>query len=231
MHNYETQNNLEFHISIIMSQNFDNTLRDWSYSLTNAEKRELELFHVRGLLALRHVAIEHDFLRAALDYWSPETHCFKFDYDEICPLPEEFGAIFGFPGRNLIAMPTLREYYYQDFERHLNLTDPDLNRIVCGNEVDLEKLANLYFNRPVSESYHVYRRRAYIFCMFSKLLFANGRVGHACLASVLEHVESGRSPMPTCLGETFRGLDEAKADRKAIRKGSLVLLQVKIRSE
>ena len=54
-----------------MSQNFDNTLRDWSYSLTNAEKRELELFHVRGLLALQNVAIEHDFLRAALDYWSP----------------------------------------------------------------------------------------------------------------------------------------------------------------
>ena len=54
---------------------------------------------------------------------------------------------------------------------------------------------------------------------------------HPCLVSVLEHVESGRSPMLTCLGETFRGLDEAKSDRKAIRKGSLVLLQVKIRSE
>src|SRR6187397_1718171 len=112
-------------------------------------------------------------------------------------------------------MPTLREYYYQDFERHLNLTDPDLNRIVCGNEVDLEKLAKLYFNRLVSESYHVYRRRAFIFYMFSKLLFSNDRVGHACLVSVLEHVEFGKSPIPTCLGETLHDLNEAKADRKA----------------
>ena len=82
------------------------------------------------LLGLKNIAFDSDLLQDALEYWNPNTHCFKFGSDEISPLPEEFGAILGFPSRVLVEIPSLNEYYYKDFERYFNLHTPLLTRIV-----------------------------------------------------------------------------------------------------
>ena len=89
-----------------MSNLFSNVLRDWERTLTHAEKRELEALHLSGILGLKNISLDTGFLLAALKYWDSSTHCFRFNTDEISPLPEEFEAIFGFPSRLLVALPT-----------------------------------------------------------------------------------------------------------------------------
>ena len=143
------------------------------------------------------------------------------------PLPEEFEAIFGFPSRLLVALPTLCEYYYKDFERYFNLHAPLLNQIVIGSEVDLLQFANLYFHLPLTEFYHIYKKRGYLYCALKKYLFAsNNDKGQTCVLSILEGLEVGRSPFPTIVGETMLGLDALKEDKNAPMKGSPILLQV-----
>ena len=68
-----------------MSNLFRNILRDWERILTHAEKRELEALHLSGILGLKNVSLDTGFLHAALEYWDPSTHCFRFNNDEKPP--------------------------------------------------------------------------------------------------------------------------------------------------
>ena len=165
-----------------MSNLFRNILRDWERILTHAEKRELAALHLCGILGLNFFSFDSGFFDAALEYWDPSTHCFRFNNDEISPHPEEFEAIFGFPSRLLVALPTLCEYYYKDFERYFNLHAPLLNQIVIVSEVDLLQFANLNFHLPLTESYRIYKKRGYLYCALNKYLFSsNNDKGQACV--------------------------------------------------
>ena len=182
--------------------------------ITETDRRELESLNLLGLLGLRNIAFDSGFLYAALEYWNPNIHYFRFGSNEISPLPEEFGVILGFPSGSLVEIPPLEEYYYKDFERYFNLHTPLLPRIVRGREVDLTQFADLFCHLPMSESFQVYKRKAYLFCLMSQFLFVNGfnYWCHACLVSIMEGIEGGRTPIPTVLGETMLGLDGLKFD-------------------
>ena len=108
----------------------------------------------------------------------------------------------------------------------IDLHTPLLTRIVRGQEVDLYQFAHLFCHLPMSESSQVYKRRAYLFCLISQYLFVNGfnQWGYACLLSIMEGIEGGRTPIPTILGETMLGLDGLKSDCKSTLRGSPLLL-------
>ena len=80
----------------------------------------------------------------------------------------------------------------------------------------------------MSESFQVYKSKAYLFCLMSQFLFVNefNYWGHACLVSIMAGKEGGRTPIPTILGETMLGLDGLKFDSKFPLRGSPILLQV-----
>ena len=112
-------------------------------------------------------------------------------------------------------MLKLYEYYHKDFERYFNLHAPLLNQIVIDLEVDLLQFANLYFHLPFTESYRIYKKRGYLYYALNKYLFAsNNDKGQACVLSILEGLEAGRSSFPTIVGETMLGLDALKEDKK-----------------
>ena len=113
---------------------------------------------------IKNIAFDSGFLQDALEYWNPNTYCFKFGSNKISPLPEEFCAVLGFPSRVLVALPSLTEYYYKDFEQYFNLHTPLLTRIVRDQEVDLYQFAHLFCHLPISESFQAYKRRA---CLIS----------------------------------------------------------------
>ena len=73
-----------------MAHRFDAILKEWGRVLSDTDKRELESMNLIGLLGLRNIALDTGFLHAALEYWNPDTHCFRFGVDEISPLPDEF---------------------------------------------------------------------------------------------------------------------------------------------
>ena len=139
------------------------------------ERKELDVFHIGGIYGVKGVDLDSDFIHTALEYWDVDTHCFRIGYDEISPLPEEFCAILGFPALDLVVIPRINEYYYKNFERFFNLKDRDLSKIVDGNVVNLKEFARHYFDRPYSESFHIYRRRDFLFCMLNQFFHTSGK--------------------------------------------------------
>ena len=145
----------------LATKTFTQYTHEWCRSLNARDRKELDLFHLGGIYGIKGVDHDLDFIHTALEFWNVDTHCFRIGYDEISPLPEEFGAILGFPAIDLIVIPKVDAYYYKDFERFFNLKDKDLTKIVDGSIVNLKEFARHYFDRPYSESFHVYRRRAF----------------------------------------------------------------------
>ena len=47
-----------------------------------------------------------ELLQAALAFWEPDRHVFRFDYDEMCPTLEEFQAyVPSFANLGVLAVP------------------------------------------------------------------------------------------------------------------------------
>lgn len=78
-----------------MAQSFEKDLHEWLYSFNKSEKRELDGMNIKVLASFRFIKLDLNFLHAAIGLWDAQTHVFRFKIDEICPLPEEFGAIIG----------------------------------------------------------------------------------------------------------------------------------------
>ena len=76
---------------------FESALNSWLGSLGKLEKRELDGMHLGVLVSFRFVKLDLDFMLAALEAWDPNHHVFRFGNNEVCPLPEEFSAILGWP--------------------------------------------------------------------------------------------------------------------------------------
>ena len=64
-------------------------------ALSPPENLSLKQSGFGAILALKQVKLEIGFLDAYLEFWDPDMHVFRFPFGELCPLPEEFGAIGG----------------------------------------------------------------------------------------------------------------------------------------
>ena len=58
---------------------------------------------------LRHLKIDTALLYAAITFWDPKDHVFRFNGQELCPLIEKFAAILGcsLDSTAMIALPDL----------------------------------------------------------------------------------------------------------------------------
>src|SRR6187397_611428 len=107
----------------LVTKTFTQYTHECRRSLNARDRKELDLFHSGGICGIKGVYLDLDFIHTALEFWNVDTHCFRIGYDEISPLPEEFGAILGFPAIELIAIPRIGAFYYKDFERFFNLKE------------------------------------------------------------------------------------------------------------
>ena len=65
----------------------------WVRSFDFSTKTNFTTYKLEGIKALRNVKINWDFLRAAVKFWDPEDHVFRFNTVELCLSIEEFFAI------------------------------------------------------------------------------------------------------------------------------------------
>ena len=211
----------------LAKRTFCGYMDEWCRHLTAKDKKALDLSHMGGMFGVKGMSLDIDFIYSAIDYWNIDTHCFRFFHDEICPLPEEFGAIIGYYSTDLAVMPRINEYYYKDFEHFFDLRGTALKHIVHGNIVDLTEFAHYFYDNP-NPDFRVYKRRAFLYCLFNQLLLVSGKdnEGQSIIISVIEQVESGRNPMPLIVGETMLWLDALRKDSRAPLRGSPILLHV-----
>ncbi|KNA23105.1 hypothetical protein SOVF_026910 [Spinacia oleracea] len=208
-----------------MAMSFENALNSWLGSLGILEKRELDGMHLGVLASFRLVKLDVHFILAALEAWDPNNHVFRFGNNEVCPLPEEFSAILGWPIMPEPCMPSVEEHFFLGFERYLGLKPPLLSAVVYGRGVDLSLLVNYFAGLDVLKAF---RLRALNFCIFARFLFSKQGLGNsdASLIEIVEQFASGRDPMPLVIGETLIGLDILKSDPSPWPSRSPVLFQV-----
>ena len=104
-----------------MAVSFESALNSWLGSLGKLEKRELDGMHLGVPVFFRFVKLDLHFILAALEAWDPNHHVFRFGNNEVCPLPEEFSAILGWPLMLEPCMPSVEEHFFSSFERYLGL--------------------------------------------------------------------------------------------------------------
>lgn len=210
----------------IMDRNIEYALDCWTRDLSNSMKSEIRTYHCDVLAHLRLVRLDMPFLHAAIRFWDPNTHTFRFNNNEITPLPEEIGAIIEWPKDGLPCMPDFSEFYYQFFENFLGLEKHEVADIVHGHEVNLLKLVSRF--RGMGRISPAFRRRAFIYCLFCHYLFpyTSENLGIAPVISIVEQCEVGRSPTMLCAGELMLSLDDLKKDPSFPLTCCPIILQV-----
>lgn len=193
-------------------------------SLPYAEKEELKRYNLHTLISLRQVRIMWDFLRAAAEFWDSELHLFRFGEKELCPLPEEFGAMLGFKFTSTPVIPTSSRNTAPRYTSLLGLEKDDLERILEGERVNFLPLISL-----LKRSDHVERRtRALVLCLLGGFCFYHGGTnsGPASLINISESLRDDQNLAPMIVAETILCLDRLCEEPKGEFSGSPLLLQV-----
>ena len=72
-------------------------IRPLLQSLGGEDWQKLNVFHLSVFQSLHLCKINYPFLHTVAQFWDLKTHVFRFNNFKICPLPEEFRAILGYP--------------------------------------------------------------------------------------------------------------------------------------
>ena len=138
-------------LSMANNQNFPHsTIHDinrWIRSFDFSTKSNFIGYKLEGVKTLRNVKIKWDFLRAAMKFWDPEDHVFRFKTAELCPTIEEFSAILGYdPGKKYVAIscdPRHREI----LSNALGLPTSITSSMIEGHMVNLRAVLSRLINK------------------------------------------------------------------------------------
>ncbi|XP_056687037.1 uncharacterized protein [Spinacia oleracea] len=204
-------------------------VRRWLRALTPTEKALLKEYHLEALLGLQQINIDYNFLHATLSFWDSDHHVFVFRGTEICPLPDEFAAILGYPTNATPATPGTIEEGKTTIGAFLGLDANTLAEIVVGDEVNLEKLVKHHFRPSKNMTEQKLNIRALVFCLLNHYLLSNnnGEFGDIRLIPLISQMESCYSIIPLVVAETLLSADELKKDAKSeYLKGIPLLLHI-----
>ncbi|KAI8568250.1 hypothetical protein RHMOL_Rhmol02G0184000 [Rhododendron molle] len=148
---------------------------------------------------LRNIRLRPELLRAAVSFWDPEVHVFRFGDQELCPTVEEFRAYLGGFGSGEVIIPPVRESAYRVLVAALGLSDNAARYLV----------RNGHLNDLRDMTYQTRRMIALCMCLLAAYLLVPS-AGHAssALASVVVQVEARKDVIPMVLAETLIGLDK-----------------------
>ena len=209
-------------------ESYQKSINKWINALTTEEKAEFKSIHLDGLFCLKQIRVDYNFLRAACGFWDPQQHVFCFGKNEICPMPDEFSAILGFPTATHPAVPRLSTSFVTSYERLLGLTSVEAKDMVDGRAVNMLKIVQKFRDPVTNLTEKRHRRRALCLCLLNLFLFVDGGgdMGDASLIHVVEQIDADCSPVPMILVETLTCVDLVRADANQCFFGSPVLLQV-----
>ncbi|KAI8535409.1 hypothetical protein RHMOL_Rhmol10G0171800 [Rhododendron molle] len=152
---------------------------------------------------LRYTEACPELVQAAMVYWDPTMHVFRFYQDEMCPTVEEFQA------------------YLRAEELSAS--------VIQGEELNIAHLIELYGLEGALGDYveQAHRCLVLLLCALaaSMLILVNERVCPS-LVSIALQMNSRKNIMPIVLAETLMGLDLVKSGQADSFSGCPLLLQI-----
>ena len=156
-------------------ENYSRAIKKWMNNLSAEEKLEFRAYHLDSLFSLKQVRVDYEFLRAASTFWDPGQHVFCFRNNEICPHPDEFSAIVGFPTNTHPAIPFPSTSFNRSFERLLELTVAECRDIVDGKVINVLKIVQKFHDPVTNLTAKRHMRRALCLCLLNEFLFVRNR--------------------------------------------------------
>jgi len=110
-------------------------------------------------------------LNACFERWDPDLHVFRFPFGELCPLPEEFGAIGGW-SRTIVpvGIPWAMNFRSR-FRSILFMSDAEMDDLLVGGRIHMVKFAKRYSDPLNCHISPLTRRRALFFCLVQRYSF------------------------------------------------------------
>ncbi|KAI8568257.1 hypothetical protein RHMOL_Rhmol02G0184000 [Rhododendron molle] len=166
---------------------------------------------------LRNIRLRPELLRAAVSFWDPEVHVFRFGDQELCPTVEEFRAYLGGFGSGEVIIPPVRESAYRVLVAALGLSDNAARYLVRNGHLNAMRLIELF--SPPGDLRDMTLLAAY-------LLVPSAGHASSALVSVAVQVEARKEVVPMVLAETLIGLDTVRFGETETFGGSPLLLQI-----
>ncbi|KAI8568254.1 hypothetical protein RHMOL_Rhmol02G0184000 [Rhododendron molle] len=212
-----------------MALSLTGLLRPWLASMEGVDWLNFRAHGFYSMRYLRNIRLRPELLRAAVSFWDPEVHVFRFGDQELCPTVEEFRAYLGGFGSGEVIIPPVRESAYRVLVAALGLSDNAARYLVRNGHLNAMRLIELF--SPPGDlrdmTYQTRRMIALCMCLLAAYLLVPS-AGHAssALASVVVQVEARKDVIPMVLAETLIGLDKFCSGETETFGGSPLLLQI-----
>ena len=192
-------------------------IRPWLDELDGMGWLNFRDHRLHSLRYVRDVTIRPELLHAAVQFWDPEVHVFRFGFHELCPTVEEFHAYLGGFNLDIPVVPVYGIGYADILSRKLGLSNNAARSMMEGGVINIARLISQF--RPEGFALCLGILAAFLFVR------TDGQANSA-LVGVAMQIEERKDVAPMVLAETLIGLDRVRAGQTNIFEGSALLLQV-----
>ncbi|KAH7850123.1 hypothetical protein Vadar_028261 [Vaccinium darrowii] len=200
-----------------MAVSFSALMRPWLDDLDGLDWLHFRGHRLTSLRYIRDVSIRPELLRAAIQFWDPEVHVFRFGLHELCPTVEEFHAYIG--GFDLVEpIISLQGVGFAPvLSSKLEISNNAAKFLIHGGFLNVPRLIEGFRSNNF----------ALCLCLLAAFLFVQSD-GHASpsLVGVAMQIEERKDVAPMVLAETLMGIDGVHAGRTNVFEGSPLLLQL-----
>ncbi|MBY3556027.1 hypothetical protein HGI15_22055, partial [Modestobacter lapidis] len=208
-------------------EKFDEVLASFLGLMNAGDKKLFAKFGLNLLFSLRHLKMNDSFLRAATYFWDDKVHVFRFQFDELCPIFEDFCALFGVKPIGPFVYPTVRRCYLDTLVNLLEVPKSSIMSFIHGGFINLESLACAFLHYDARVSLTKPRQHALAICLLGRYLLASGSLLVPIqLCELLLPLSESKNIVPMVLAETLNGLDAARRGSAFTLRGSPLLLQM-----
>lgn len=160
------------------------------------------------------LAVNFNFLHAAVNHWDSNHHLFLFKGDEIAPLPGEFEALLGFSTN---TFPLTYSSPLSDpksiFQIFFGLSDNNMTNIGTEEGVNLIQFIDHLVAPRDNMTKQRSKIRALCYCRIVNCLLRIGKqYGYYSMVSIVEQIEGCHSPAPLALAKILLCLNRLRGD-------------------
>jgi hypothetical protein len=192
-------------------------VRPWLDQLDGIGWLNFQNHRMTSLRRIRDVAIRPELLRAAVQFWDPEVHVFRFGIHELCPTVEEFHAYLGGFNLEVPAIPLQGVNFANVLSSKLGISNNAAKSMLQGGVINIPRIIAQF----PPEGF------ALCLCLLAAFLFvcSDGQASSQ-LVGVAMQIEERKDVAPMVLAETLMGLDRVRAGETNVFGGSALILQV-----
>ena len=196
---------------------FSALVRPWLDELDGIGWLNFQGHRLTSLRRIRDVTIRPELLHAAVRFWDPKVHVFRFGFHKLCPTVEEFHAYLGGFNLEMPVIPLHGVNFANVLSAKLGISNKAAKSMLQGGIINIPRIIAQF--RP--------KGFALCLCLLAAFLFVQSdrQVGSS-LVGVAVQIEERKDVAPMVLAETLMGLDRVHAGDTNVFEGSALLLQV-----